>query len=163
MRRFLHTHLDRAAGWFRKGDHCVPKRSGHYPIAALKGDRSYIGNQRKTSNFWEEISASKFPHHFPKLYGLMLELRSLHGRIQLLWKRGDVYHARMGHVWEKDGLGHLLPNRRTQARIQDMQRAISLYPWLSPEDWNLFLLGWDAGSECNERADHDDIQEHSVC
>jgi hypothetical protein len=52
---------------------------------------------------------------------------------------------------ETSAFGHLIQNKRIQARIQDMQQVLSLYPWLSPEDWNLFLLGWDAGSKYGAR------------
>jgi hypothetical protein len=117
----------------------------------------------KTANFWERLSASKFPYRFPKLYGLVLEYRSLCGRILLLGKRGDVCQPRMGPIWETSELGHLTPNMRTQVRIRDMQQTLSLYPWMSPEDWNLFLLGWDAGSEYSARAGRSDTQEHSAC
>jgi hypothetical protein len=68
----------------------------------------------------------------------------------------------MGLALEKAASGLLAPNRRTQARIQDMQQLVESQPWNSPFDWNLFLSGWDAGSEYSEREDRADIPEHNA-
>jgi hypothetical protein len=51
-------------------------------------------------------------------------------------------------------------NRRTQARSQGIQKLLSDSPWLTPEDFRLFLAGWDTAEEWRERLDR---QDSSVC
>jgi hypothetical protein len=108
-------------------------------------------NPGRISSLWAWLSASSFPYRFRLLYGLLLELRSLFHRIQLLRRRGHSSQPRMGRVWTLVSSGQLVPNAETQSRTLDMQQIRDRYPWLSPEDWNLFLIGWDAGWESNVR------------
>jgi hypothetical protein len=102
----------------------------------------------KTSILWERLSTSRFPYRHTRLYALLLELRSSYHRILLVWKRGDIREIQTGLVWEKISPECLTLNRRTLGRKTDMQLLLSSLPWLSPEDWHLFLLGWDGGWEC---------------
>jgi hypothetical protein len=112
----------------------------------------------RTSSLWESLSLSTFPYRFQLLYGLLLECRSLYHRIRLLRLRNHISQPRMGRELQRDTFGYLRLNRRTQAHTTDMQRIRERHPWLSPEDWNLFLIGWDAGWESGR---HGDIPENS--
>jgi hypothetical protein len=136
---------------------------GSPPSSGPNDAHSDTNTLKRRSNLWAKLSASKFPYRFRVLYGWILECRSFYHRIRLAAKRGDVCQPQMGHRWETSALGHLIPNRRTQARIQDMQQALSLHPWMSPEDWHIFLIGWDAGSEYSAHSDHADILGRSIC
>jgi|ERR1035441_9656683 hypothetical protein len=122
---------------------------------------------RRIASLLERLSTSRFPFRHPVLHGLILELCSFAHRTRLLWKRGDTRSVEMGSVWELDAQQHLVPNRRTQARNADIQKLFSEYPWCSPEDWHVFLLGWDAGSEWRKNYDTaetgDDTQQDSFC
>jgi hypothetical protein len=140
-----------------------PVLEDHLPSGELKGDLYHTHTGNQTPNLWVRRFVSKFPYRFPLSYALLLELRSFYHRTRLLSKRGDVRQPQMGLAWETSALGHLIPNIRTQTRIRDMQRLLSSQPWLSPEDWHLFLIGWDAGSEYSEREDRADTQERSAC
>jgi hypothetical protein len=151
-------------GQSRKEGFGVSNRCAGGRLPKLERDNGQrdISSQGRIANFLEGFSAAKFPFRFPRLYGLTLEIRSFRYRIQRLWKRGDILQPQMGHVWETSALGHLIPNRRTQARIEDMQQVLSSHPWLSPEDWHVFLMGWDAGSEYGAHSDPADIPEHNA-
>jgi hypothetical protein len=59
----------------------------------------------------------------------------------------------MGPVWQKEPHGCLTRHKRTQGRIQDMQQLLSSQEWLSPEDWGLYLKGWDEGWEYRDHLD----------
>jgi hypothetical protein len=107
----------------------------------------------RTSSLWESLSLSTFPYRFQLLYGLLLECRSLYHHIRLLRLRNHISQPRMGREFQRDAFGHLMLNTRTQAHTMDMQRIRERHPWLSPEDWNLLLIGWDAGWESGTRAD----------
>jgi hypothetical protein len=107
----------------------------------------------RMSSLWESLSLSKFSCRFQLLYGLLLERRSLYHRIRLLRLRNHISRPRMGQEFQQDTSGHLRLNRRTQARTKDMQRIRERHPWLSLEDWNLFLVGWGAGWESGRLAD----------
>jgi hypothetical protein len=106
----------------------------------------------KTSSLWERLSVSTVPYRLQLLYGLLLELRSLYHRIRLLVLRKGMSLPQMGRVFQLDDDGCLVPNSRTQAHTMDMQQLRERHPWLSPEDWNLFLIGWDAGWESSKRS-----------
>jgi len=107
----------------------------------------------RTSSLWESLSLSTFPYRFQLLYGLLLEFRSLYHRIRLLKLRNHISQPQMGPEFQRDTSGHLIPNRRKQAHTTDMQQIRERHPWLSPEDWNLFLIGWGAGWESSKRED----------
>jgi hypothetical protein len=118
----------------------------------------------KTSSLWGALSLSRFPYRFRLLYGLLVECRSLYHRIRLLRLRNGRSQPRMGREFLLDASGHLVLNKRTQAHTQDMQQIRARHPWLSPEDWNLFLIGWDAGWESGMRVGipENSEQPHSV-
>jgi hypothetical protein len=105
----------------------------------------------KTSSLWDALSLSMFPYRFRLLYRLLVEFRSFYHRIRLLRLRNCISQPRMGREFLLDASGHLVLNTRTQAHTLDMQRIRERHPWLSPEDWNLFLIGWDAGWESSVR------------
>ena len=105
----------------------------------------------RTSSLWESLFLSTFAYRFRLLYGLLLECRSLYHRIRLLRLRNGICQPRMGREFQRDTSGHLILNKRTQAHTRDMQLIRERYPWLSPEGWNLFLIGWDAGWESGKR------------
>jgi hypothetical protein len=129
----------------------VSTHHDHHPNSALEDGLYGTRILKKTATVWGRLSASKFPHRFGALYGLILEFRSFYHRIRRLRKRGDICQPQMGPIWEIKEQGLLTPNRRTQARIQDMRQLLSSQPSLSPEDWEIFLRGWDAGWECCDR------------
>lgn len=140
--------------------HASPMPNACLPNPSLDGGRSHISKPGRTAIAWERLSASKFPYRCRLLYGLLLELRSFYHRIRRLRKRGDILQPQMGPVWKKAPLGHLMPSERTRARILDTQQLLASQPWLSPEDWQLFLLGWDAGREycaCHTKEDRSDL------
>lgn len=116
----------------------------------------------QNSNLWVRLSASTLPYRCQLLYGLLLETRSFYHRIRLLRKQGGICQPRMGPALEKAASGLLVQNKRTQARIQDMQQLVELQPWSSPSDWYLFSIGWDAGSEYSEHEDPADIPERNA-
>jgi hypothetical protein len=105
----------------------------------------------KTSSLWGALSLSRFPYRFRLSYGLLVECRSLYHRIRLLRLRNCISQSRMGPAFRLDACGRLIMNRRTQAHTRDMQQIRERHSWLSPEDWNLFLIGWDAGWESGTR------------
>jgi len=100
---------------------------------------------RQNASLLERLSVSKFPRHYPRLYGLLFEVRSFRHRIQLLWRRGSTRQLEMGSVFVEASPGFLSRNKRTQARSKDIQKLLADCPYLSFEDCHLFLLGWDAG------------------
>lgn len=79
------------------------------------------------------------------------ELCSCLQRIAELYSRGFALPADAGLVWEQDANGHLQMNKRTQARIQYMQKRRSESCVLSTTDLRLLLQGWDAGEEWRSR------------
>lgn len=109
----------------------VPPRNGRYlRIASLLAG----------------FSISRLPYRFPRLHGLFLELCSFRHRIQLVWRRGGTCFLETGPVYQQTSLqSHPVLNRQTQLRTQGIQRLLSEYPWLSGEDCNLFLMGWNKG------------------
>jgi len=139
-----------------------PTRNDYPPTLVLTDDRSRSGKSNQSPNLWERLSLSTLPYRCQLLYGLLLETRSFYHRIRLLKRQGGICQPRMGPALEKATSGCLEPNRRTQARIQDMQQWAESRPWGSPSDWQLFLVGWDAGSEYSEREGHADIPEHNA-
>lgn len=99
-------------------------------------------------------SASKFPFRHPRLHGLFLELRSFLHRILLVWRQGGTRPLEMGLVYQaSDDQKSFHVNTRTQARIRDTQELLKRFPWCSGEDCQIFLLGWDSGSEWRGYAD----------
>ena len=147
----------------KKEASAAPMLSESHPNLGRGDGRSHIRTPKQTSNLWERLSVSRFPFRFPLLYGSLLESRSFYHRIRCLSRRGDISRSQMGPLWETSVLGHLILNKRTQARIQDMQRMLSSEPWRSPEEWDLYLMGWDAGSEYSALAHQHDIPEHKPC
>jgi hypothetical protein len=111
---------------------------------------------QKKSSFLHRLSESKFPTIFPRLYGLLFELRSFRYRIVFLWRRGGTRSLQIGPVFDADRNGFLVQNKRTQARNWDIQKLLSDFPFLAPEDCHLFLLGWDAGSGFRAHAGRED-------
>ena len=127
------------------GQRQLPKQSWDCANSQSTGDRLRSEHQTRIENLWERLSASTVPYRFPRWYALLLELRSFCHRIQLLRRRGRIAYLEMGPVWEASATGDLVPNKRGQARSQDMQEFLSSSPWLSPEDCHEYLIGWDAG------------------
>lgn len=87
----------------------------------------------------------RFLFRHQMLHGLWLELRSCYQRIRLLWKRGHGVRPYMGRVYISAPGHNLIENRTSQARIQDMQTMLEFRPWASPEDCQMFLVGWEVG------------------
>jgi hypothetical protein len=117
---------------------------------------------RKTPSLLERLSLSKFPWRHPVLYGSLLELRSLVGRIQCLRRQGDIRPIEIGLVYQQTSAGsHLVRNRRSQARSRGIQQLLAACPWASNEDGRLFLAGWDAAEEWREILDSAENSERS--
>ncbi len=129
--------------------HYVEGRS----IAPITDGQPRIANQARISIRWERLSVSSFPYRHPILYALLLELRSSYHRIRLAWQRGGTREIQMGPTWQRLLSGHLIPNKQTQGRIEDMRRWLSSREWSSPEEWDVFLKGWDAGWVFRDRLD----------
>src|ERR1700687_2293545 len=70
----------------------------------------------KVSSLWQRLSASRFPWEFPRLYALLLEVRSSNHRIQRLWRAGSSRRVEMGPVWDRTSLGCLTEITRTRSR-----------------------------------------------
>jgi hypothetical protein len=115
----------------------------------------------KTASLLQRLSVSSFPFRHPLLYGSLLELRSLIGRIRCLWKQGDIRPIEIGLVYQQESAGsHLVRNRRSQARSRGIQQLLVACPWASSEDGRLFLAGWDAAEEWHKSLDS---AENSEC
>ena len=81
-------------------------------------------------------------------YALVSEICSLPGRIQFrLARRLDQTGVDFGTPWKRHPNEHLEPNTRTHARIRDTQCMLAKYPWATPVDLEIFLVGWDRGAE----------------
>jgi hypothetical protein len=52
-----------------------------------------------------------------------------------------------GLVYERLPNGFLRLNRKTQGRIDCIQKLHASQPWLSPMDWQLILSGWEQGCQ----------------
>ncbi len=108
----------------------------------------HIAQSQRNARVWEWFLASKFPYRHPVLYGSLLELRNCLHRIQSLRKRGDILPAQIGPVYQQSQLpGCLVQNKRSQGRILGIQKLLSDSPWLTTEDFRLFLAGWDTAEE----------------
>jgi hypothetical protein len=105
--------------------------------------------------------ACKFQMRYPKLYVSVLELRSFYRRIRLLYKRDSIIPLQTGLVWERYPDRSLRVNMRSQGRIRDIQNLLARQSWASPYDLRLFLSGWDAGCEWNNR--NHDTRESRQC
>jgi hypothetical protein len=113
-----------------------------------------IAMNLRTASPSVEPMVSTFPYRHPLLHGSFLELCSLFHRIRSLWKRGRIREIEIGLVYQQSlSLGFLVRNERTQGRIQGIQKLLSDFPFLSGEDLHLFLLGWDAAEEWQNRMD----------
>jgi len=81
-------------------------------------------------------------------YGILLELRSLHGRIEILRLRKLYRHGIvLGPGKELAPNGRLVRCKRTEARMKDMQYLLSIHPLASPVEDYLFLEGWAKGEQ----------------
>jgi hypothetical protein len=81
-------------------------------------------------------------------YGILLELRSLPGNIEIL--RARKLHLSgivLGPGKEPGPNGRLVPCKRTLTRIQDMQYLLSIHPQASRVEMYLFLEGWAKGEQ----------------
>jgi hypothetical protein len=132
-------------------------RKSDFPDSISLGFCSGSGQSCRPSNVSSLLNrcCAQFPWRYPRLYRLGLELRSLAHRIRPLCKRGGAFLPDAGPVWDSDGHGFLVPNKRTQARIEYIQTQQKCQPWLSPLDWDLLMRGWDAGDKWADRIGHD--------
>jgi len=92
-------------------------------------------------------------------------LRQFREHLWLLWCRlSSALRSFRGHIESQDARGFLcvnigpafrpcpptgpyVPNERTSARSQYMQRLKAIYPWVDTVDLRLFLMGFDAGEQ----------------
>src|SRR5258708_24193402 len=106
------------------------------------------GSNLENANLWERFSASRIPYRYPVMYESICLLRSCGHRIRSLWRRGYILRAETGPVYQQSSpLGYLERNERTQARSQGIQKLLSESPWLTTEDFRIFLAGWDMAEE----------------
>jgi hypothetical protein len=80
----------------------------------------------------------------PLQYGLLQELRSFLGRIEMIcdtrtYRGGFDF----GPAFERLCDGHLVPCKETQTRILDTRKLREKWPWVSVIDVQVFLAGWD--------------------
>lgn len=68
-------------------------------------------------------------------------------RIWRLYKSGRESHLRMGFLYLRIGSQGLRPNTTRLGRIEDRGKLLSVRPWASLQDQQLFLCGWEAGRE----------------
>jgi hypothetical protein len=81
-------------------------------------------------------------------YGILLELRSLIGRIGILRKRKLYrYGIDLGPGKELGANGHAMACKRTEARMNSIRYLLSIHPLASPVDLHLHLEGWDKGEQ----------------
>lgn len=116
----------------------------------------------KNASLLERLSVSKFPYRHPVLYGSLLELRSFLHRIQSLRKQGDIRPAEIGLVYQQSPVrGYLVRNMRSQARTQGIRKLLCDSPWLTTEDYRLFLAGWESAEEWRARVGSAENSEYS--
>ena len=82
---------------------------------------------------------------FLRAYTLWQEFRSFLQRTETRLTAGKKLGIDMGPEWELDICGNLRLCNRTQIRIQDTEKAFVNRPWATILDYQLFLVGWDAG------------------
>jgi hypothetical protein len=111
-----------------------------------------ISQGPKSANLWERLSESRIPYRYPVLYGSFLELRNCFHRIRSLQKQGNIRPAEIGSVYQQSPVpGYLERNKRSQGRSLGIQKLLSDSPWLTTEDFRLFLAGWDMAQEWDDR------------
>jgi hypothetical protein len=94
------------------------------------------------------------------LYGIAIVLYTLRARMRfqrVIWKsfldgRPGPYRLVLGHAFEEDQTGDLVPCKRTYARMSDIEKFYATFSKATLlEDW-IFLQGWEAGERfvlCN--------------
>ena len=80
-----------------------------------------------------------------RLRNILLEIRSLGGRIAI--QNGKSLGVVLGPGFERLPTQHLVPCKRTRARILDIQSMHAQWPWASMVDLQIFLAGWEKGAE----------------
>jgi hypothetical protein len=123
------------------------------------GDCPHTAQSHRNASLIDRLWASKFPCRWPKLYGLLLELRNFAHRIQRLRMQKDIRYVDIGPVYQPSGVpGFLLKNIRTQSRSEGIRKLHDEFPWLTTDDFAVFLLGWDAAEEwCGRPRDCDTV------
>jgi hypothetical protein len=84
----------------------------------------------------------------PLAHGFLLELRSLAYRMRLRHtRRYDVYGLDLGPCHQPGSSGHLEMNTRTLACIADIENFLSVRPWATTVDLEVYRDAWVKGAE----------------
>jgi hypothetical protein len=103
--------------------------------------------RRWQRRFWRLVQKD------PQLYGIVIVLYTLRARMRfqrLIWGsfldgRHGPYDIVLGHAYEEDKTGDLVPCKRTYARMSDIEKFYATFSKATLlEDW-IFLQGWEAG------------------
>lgn len=83
--------------------------------------------------------------HLVRLYGCRLPavLRSALGHLRLRFPK-DLSCGPSLEL-ETGAERRFVPNRRTLARFEGIQRLSATLPWVDKTEWNIFLMGFDVG------------------
>lgn len=115
-------------------------------VSLLAGGLFRIGRQYAHSRFHQR-SALWWSRH-PVLHTVLVECHSLLGRIQnLCQKQLWHYPVDLGRAMKTLPTQRLVPDTRTLARIHDTQTMLSIVPWATLADLEIYLAGWDRGAE----------------
>jgi hypothetical protein len=119
------------------------------PRRTLRGAQLHRLLMAKISNFVAVLSSAatrRFRVH-SLAHECASELYSCFQCIAALYSRGYTCPPDAGLAYETDSRGCLVKNKRTQARIQCMQRLHAEQPWASPQHLRLLLRGWEMAEE----------------
>jgi ribosome modulation factor len=104
--------------------------------------QSHQTPSRPSVSWWQS-----FLWRHPRLHESASEIRSCYQRILLLCKRGRATFVSTGRVFlEVDQQGRHL-NTTSQGRKRSIERLLSVCPWVSLQDRQFFLSGWEMGRE----------------
>ncbi len=89
-------------------------------------------------------------YRMPLLYGFLREIHSLLHRMTAIYRlRCRMHLIYMGPL-EQGLAGHREPNTRTSACIEDTRRFVSMHPWATFLDLEMYRDAWQAGAKWGE-------------
>ena len=80
-----------------------------------------------------------------KCYTVLRAFRSCYGRIRTQFSEGTFWTLTAGPVFERQKQG-LIPCTQTHARIEGIEKARAMYPWVDDQDLRMYLMGFAAGA-----------------
>jgi|SRR5882724_4986411 len=103
---------------------------------------------------WLSLAMGRLSFRFPLAYEFARLFRTFLHHSRILWWQGSIALADMGPDVGLDGNRSLVDCTRTHGRIADTRAIWSSNQWMSGEDLQLFLAGWNAGARWSDRHKH---------